>query len=75
MPMRDSASYRRPRLYDEDDPEQPDDVGLVMDALGRELEEAMDSGDSDRVHHIKDLMSRVDPSRGGHEHDGEKAEA
>lgn len=65
MPMRDDASYCRPRLYDADDPERHDDVKLTLDALERMRDEAMEDGQSETVYEITDLMKRIAKSAGG----------
>jgi hypothetical protein len=68
MPMRDDASYCRPRLYDGADPERPDDVALLMEALERAKLEAMERGDDERVWHATDLMKRIaEPAGQGYE--------
>lgn len=59
MPDRDSASYCRPRLYDKNDPEARDDVGLVLESIDDLMEEAMDEGDKETVEHASDLKRRL----------------
>ena len=73
--MRDSASYCRPRLYDEDDPEREDDVRLIIDALDEVIDRAMEAGNRDLVSHATDLRRRVIRSAGGAYSDNPELEA
>lgn len=64
MGMRENASFCRPRLFDSGDPEMPDDVKLILEALDETLEEAMEDGDKATVRHVSDLQDRVVSSAG-----------
>ena len=66
MPMRDSASYCRPRLYDFNDPERADDVELLLETINNRIELAMANGDRDTVEHATDLKQRILSSADDH---------
>jgi hypothetical protein len=75
MPMRDDASYCRPRLYDAEDPERDDDVSEILSALDAVLDRAMDDGDKEKVAHLSDLIDRIASSAGGKYEEYTKREA
>jgi hypothetical protein len=66
MPDRENASFCRPRLYDRDDPEASDDVGLVLSALNAELDRAIEGRDDAKMDHIIRLRSRLAAYAGEH---------
>lgn len=59
MPDRDNASYCRPRLYDANDPEANDDVGLVLRLIDFEMERCMEQQDKETLEHAADLKRRL----------------
>ena len=68
--MRDNASCIRPRLYDEADPERPDDVSLVLDALEEKLQMEMAKGNTQEVEHASDLKRRIGKAAGAEDDGG-----
>ena len=75
MGLRDNASCIRPRLYDRHDPERPDDVGLLLEALDLLLDGALDDRNEERVAHAHDLKQRIARSAGESYEDHEPGRA
>lgn len=62
----DDASFIRPRLFDADDPRNPDLVETILSSLETQKQVSMAEGDSDTVENVLVAQRKVAEAAGGH---------